>query len=239
MKQSHSGHVHDDVHTHSSHEASLFDELSCHLPYAAFSVALGFVVLSVMHFFVSVSGPEVNPKKAYHLLFHAFHYLHIMFAVVGTFVTFSRFSRRLIPGIVLSLFFPAIFCTLSDVALPALAGSMLGLTMKIHICFFSWKDLMNVLPFMAMGILTGLALRRHKESSLGFFSLGYHFVHILISSLASLFYVASFGYNQWHASMGLLFFLMVLAVVLPCTISDVIVPIYFARRVKRHEKHTH
>lgn len=216
-------------HTHKSHESSLYDELGCHLPYAAFSLALGFVILSFMHLFGLNFGNQALLQKGYHVLFHSFHYLHLVFAVTGTFVTFFRFSNNVLMGCIISLVSPAIFCTLSDVALPTLAGNILGVHMSMHICFFKLQDFINLMPFMIVGLISGLALRKHHEASLGFFSLGSHFIHILISSLAALFYMVSFGFMAWPKSMGLLFFLLVIAVVVPCTISDIVVPMYFAR----------
>jgi hypothetical protein len=199
----------------------------CHLPYAIFSVALGFVLLSTFYFIGLALPSERMAAHGYHILFHSFHYLHIVYAVVGTFVTFSRFSSNLLGGLLLSTLSPMFFCTLSDVMLPALAGRFLGVAMDVHICF--WGELHNVIPLMLMGLIGGVALRRHNESTLNFFSLGSHFFHILISSLASLFYMVSYGFDQWHSMMGLLYLFLVVAVVVPCTISDVVVPLFFAR----------
>lgn len=227
MKESTVYHHHEPTpHTHASHEYDLWAELLCHLPYASFSLGIGFVLLSMMHFIGLTFTNEQRLLGGYHLLFHSFHYLHILYASMGTLVTFSRFSRSIGKGILLSIISPTIFCTLSDVMLPALAGELLGVPMRIHICFF--HELHNVIPLMIIGVVTGLALRQHHETWLGFFSLGSHFVHILISALASLLYVVSYGFDQWFHFMGLLYVLLVVAVVVPCTISDVVVPIYFA-----------
>lgn len=232
---------HENDHPHASHEASLRSELLCHLPYAAFSIAFGFIILSVLHF-VSLTGNQVAIKKGYHILFHSFHYLHIIFAATGTLVTFFRFSRNIFAGVVLAVVSPLIFCTLSDIALPALTARLLGFYVPLHICFFEWCDALNIVPFLVMGILCGFALRQHHETYLGFFSLASHFAHILISSLAALFYIVSYGFEGWHHTMGLLFFFLVLAVLIPCTISDIVVPMYFARRSKKtgcENAHTH
>lgn len=223
----HSSHDYHEGHTHQSHEYDLRAELLCHLPYASFSLGIGFVLLSLMHFIGLMFSNKHVLLNGYHLLFHSFHYLHILYASMGTLVTFSRFSRALGTGIILAIISPTIFCTLSDVMLPALAGEMLGVPMHIHICFF--HELHNVVPLMIVGLITGLALRQHNEAWLGFFSLGSHFVHILISALASLLYMVSYGFDQWFQFMGLLYFLLIIAVVVPCTISDVVVPIYFAK----------
>jgi hypothetical protein len=219
-------------HSHESHESSILSEIGCHLPWATFSIAFGFIILSILHFVGLNLTPSLS-QTGYHILFHSFHYLHIVYAVVGTMVTFSRFSSALGRGIILSIVSPSFFCTLSDVALPTLAGNLLGVKMDMHICFSS--ELHNIVPLLIMGLITGLVLRAHHESSLSFFSLGSHFVHILISSLASLFYMVSYGFSHWHESMGILFFFLVIAVVVPCTLSDVVVPWYFAKM--KHEKH--
>jgi len=231
----HADHSHD--HGHHGHH-SLSKELIHHLPYAIFSLAIGFVVLSILYFIGLGSVQTAALSRGYHILFHSFHYLHIVFATTGTFITFIRFSKRLFLGVVLSIISPAIFCTLSDVALPALAGRLLGVSMHVHVCFFSLPDLMNVIPFMIVGIVNGLVLRRHSESSLSFFSVSSHFVHILISSLAALFYMVSYGFEAWPSMMGFLLLFLAIAIVVPCTISDVVVPIYFARIKKDDKKHT-
>jgi len=218
-------------HLHAEHEESLREELICHLPYAAFSVALSFIMLALLSFFSMGLGAYGDGlREGYHVLFHAFHYVHLVFAIVGTVISFMRFSNNIVRCAVISLISPAIFCTLSDVALPALAGNILGLEVPLHICFFSLPDLANILPFMLVGLITGLAIVSHEhEGVLRVLSLRSHFVHICISSLAASCYVMSYGFEEWHVVMGMLFLFLVVAVVVPCTISDLVVPWYFAR----------
>lgn len=210
------------------HSHSVWDELVCHIPYAGFSLALGFTILSLLNF---VAGPAAS-HEGYHVLFHSFHYLHIILAVVGTTVTFFRYSRAVITGVVIALIVPTIFCVLSDVILPTLAGKLLGVHMHMHICFMNLHDSLNMLAFAFIGLLCGLALLKHKES-LKTFSICSHFLHILVSSMASLFYMVGHGFETWYHSMGILFLFLFVAVVVPCTLSDVVVPLYFARNSKR------
>ena len=177
-------HTHDHKHEHGSHISSLRQELMCHFPYAAFSLALGFTVLSLIHLVTSTGHYMSNElRESYHILFHSFHYLHLIFAVTGTSIMFFKFSKNVVAGILVSLIAPAIFCTLSDVALPALAGNLLGVSMPVHICFTNWGDFVNLMPFMFVGLLNGWMIREHSESSLGFISLASHFIHILIRVL--------------------------------------------------------
>lgn len=217
-------------HSHAAHEHSLGQELACHLPYAAFSVAMSFIVLSIFNFIGTALLVEPRLlQSSYHLLFHAFHYVHIVFAIVGTIVTFSRFSTNRLRCLIVSLLSPAIFCTLSDVALPTLAGRILGINVHLHVCFFSLHDLLNIVPFMLVGLITGFVVVKHETTELKRLSLHSHFAHILIASLAASFYIASYGFDAWYHVMGMLFLFLVAAVVTPCTVSDVVIPMYFAR----------
>jgi len=47
--------------------------------------------------------------------------------------------------------------------------------------------------------------------------------------LASAFYMVSSGFGDWIDQIGLVFILLIFAVVIPCTLSDVVVPILFAK----------
>lgn len=227
--------------SHEHHEGHLLSELSHHLPYAIFSLALGLILLSLLDVFGLSHGvhdhghDHSHAADGAHLLFHSFHFMHIIFAMTGSLITFSRFSNNLFKGIVVSLISSVFFCTLSDIILPYLAGIFLGVHMHFHICLFSeWH---NVLPFYFIGLVNGLIMSRHSSAIKTFYSVGSHFGHILISSLASLFYLISEGFSNWSPQMGLMFLFLIIAVVVPCTLADVVVPIFFAKPGKNNEKY--
>ncbi len=215
-------HEHNHEHSH-EHGCSFTEELVHHFPYAIISVACGMIVLSLINFLVPANASNSN---GYHSLFHSFHFLHILFAATGAIITFSRFSNNLIKTLLVGIISPAFFCILSDVFFPFLAGKILGADIGLHICFH--EEWQNVLPFLIVGILNGLLLRRYGSKTLALFSVGSHFAHILISSLAGLFYMVSHGFSNWYPQMGMLYLLLIFAIVIPCTLSDVIVPMYFA-----------
>jgi hypothetical protein len=229
---------HDDescAHDHCGQHGQAWQELICHFPYAVYAVAFSFIILSILSFFDGGAGAasgstmphECSHDHGYHLLFHSFHFLHLVFAVTGTLIMFLKYSNAVIRGVIISIFSAVVFCTMSDIALPYLAGSLLGISMHIHICFIT--ELINVVPFLLVGVINGLCLSRHHKDFLQNVSLSSHFVHIFLSSLAALFYSVSYGLTEWHESMGILFFFLILAVVVPCTLSDVVVPVYCAR----------
>ena len=215
---------------------ALHAELVCHWPYAIFATALSLAILS----FVTNSATEVcagAPNRVGLLaLFHSFHFMHIMFASTGTVVTYLRFCRSVVRTLVVGALAPMFFCVLSDAILPYVGGRLLGVDMYFHICFF--HELKNVLPFLAAGILNGFVMKMHYGSDrLGWLSLMAHTGHIFVSALASMFYLVAHGFSDWANHIGAVFVLLVICVVLPCTMSDVVVPMILARTGKKNEKY--
>ncbi len=212
-------------------DQSLTNELICHFPYAIFSVALGLIVLSFLTYSVTNILDSDNLTRQCYALFHSFHFLHLVFAATGTVLTFRRFSRNVFWAFVVGACVPSIFCMLSDVILPYIGGRLLQVPMRLHICFAS--ELQNVLPFLSVGVLNGFVMSNHQASRLSAYSLGSHFLHILVSSLASLFYLVSHGFLEWQEHMGFVFIFLLIAVLVPCTLSDVVVPMLFAHFGRR------
>ncbi|NBP00683.1 MAG: hypothetical protein EBU90_11245 [Proteobacteria bacterium] len=201
-------------------------ELMTHFPYGVFSVALGFIGVAIMDYFSFGATREVVQEGA-HVLFHTFHFLHIVFAATGVMLTYFRFSKNLLKGIVIGASSTIIFCVLSDILLPYICGMVLGVPMRLHVCFVS--ELHNVLPFLVIGMINGWVLSQHPEEMQGYYSVWSHFAHIFVSSVASLLYMVSHGFGSWQGHMGPLFLSLIFAVVFPCTMSDVVVPMYFAK----------
>ena len=107
--------------------------------------------------------------------------------------------------------------------------------MHFYICLIS--EMYNIISFLIVGLLNGLIMSQHTADNKAMYSVISHFGHILTSSLASLFYLVGEGFFFWYKSMGLIYILLIIAVVIPCTFADVIVPVFFARARKNNEKH--
>ncbi|MGB8468177.1 MAG: hypothetical protein WCE21_04160 [Candidatus Babeliales bacterium] len=229
-------HDHHDDHTHHS----ITDEIICHLPYAIFAASLGLILVSILSMLGGMQAPHDHTMEhdecTLDILFHSFHFLHLVFAATGALLTFSRYSRNLIKGFIVALVSSFFFCTLSDIILPYGAARLFGVSMELHLCFLTeWH---NVIPFLLVGLINGLIMSQHPSSAKAFHSLVAHFSHILVSCLASLFYMIGQGFYDWHQQMGLVFVLLILVVVVPCTLADIIIPVFFARTRKMHEKHS-
>lgn len=202
---------------------TIIDELICHLPIAIFSVSFSMILLSLLSYF----DVGRNNISGAHNLFHNFHFLHLLFASTGTVLTFRRYSKKIISGLLIGFFIPVIFCTLSDAILPYFAGNIFGINMKFHWCFLIHLD--NVIPFVLIGMINGWFMSNHQSNKRLFYSQGFHFLHIFISSMASILYLVSFGFSDWGKHMGYVFIFLILIVLIPCTLSDIVVPIIFTK----------
>lgn len=226
-------HGHD--HTHVGHHgSSIFSELMCHFPYAIFSVAFSLAILSLLGYITCSTGNPQSLCRGAHLAFHSFHFLHIVFAATGTLIAFFRFSSNVPRALFVGVFSTLTFCTLSDSVLPYLAGRLLGVEMEFHLCFVS--ELRNIVPFLIVGLINGLIMGKYHIARGGFYSVFSHFFHILVSSLAATFYIVSHGLTNWYHVIGMLFLFLVIAVVVPCTLSDVVVPMAAAKAGKKNER---
>lgn len=205
-------------------------EMICHFPYAVLSVALSMIAAGILGYFSFGAAPE-SVEHGSMVLFHSCHFLHIVFAATGAVLTFFRYSKDVLKGLIVGAVSAIVFCVLSDVLLPYFVGELMGINMQLHICFLS--ELSNVLPFLVVGVFNGWLLSKHHAGQQSFFSIWSHFAHIFVSSLASMLYTISHGMHNWYQYMGVLFMLLIIAVVIPCTLSDVVVPAYFAGMGKR------
>ena len=164
-------------------------------------------------------------------LFHLFHYPHISFACATAFINYMRHHSNLIAATLVSVFVPMFFCTLSDVLLPFFGGRLLGVDMQLHLCFLCNKAI--ILSFLCIGLLIGYVsclLQRYRVlPNLYGASLVSHFLHELVSSIASIVYTIGFGFFAWKQHLVQMFFLMACSVIIPCLFSDLIMPLFFAR----------
>jgi len=202
------------------HIRHIAEELQEHLPYAILSVAIALAILGMLTF-VAVLLEAANFAKAAKSLFHVFHPLHMLFSATATAAMFWRHERRLFKAMIIGLVGAAGICGLSDIVIPYISGFLLGVKMELHICLIHHP--MLVVPFLISGIFVGLIVPTSTHRATIFT----HSAHVLVSSVASVLYLVSFGLSGWVEVGGMVFVYMVLAVLLPCCTSDIVFPLLF------------
>ena len=154
--------------------------------------------------------------------FHILHPLHVCLSAITTTAVLWRFERRLAKTLLIGVFGSVIPCGLSDYVVPFIGGRILGQQMQLHICLIEHP--MLILPFLLLGLLAGLLFEGHVSDH----SIFSHGAHVFVSSLAALLYLASFGFTGWMTDINLVFpvlLVVVIAVWVPCCISDIVIPI--------------
>jgi hypothetical protein len=80
-----------------------------------------------------------------------------------------------------------------------------------------------------MGVLTGLGAAGHVAGS----TLFSHSLHVLSSTMASIFYlIAPFTGMAWVDQVGRLFIFVIVAVMVPCCLSDIVFPLAMTKEAR-------
>jgi len=159
--------------------------------------------------------------------FHLFHPLHVLLSAIATTSLFWRHERHLRRAVLVGALGTIIPCGLSDYIFPYAGGVVLGQGMELHLCLVEHPQLF--FPFLALGIIGGFWAEEQLTGS----HLFSHGAHIFVSSVASLLYLVSFGFTAWMTDVRLVFpafLIIVLAVWVPCCISDIVVPTSVVRQ---------
>lgn len=225
------------------------NEIMAHIHYSVFAVIIGMLCVWLIPVeFLGMGGCachhhhglEAMHKPVGHFLFHIVHYMHTFFASVTATLTAKRFSGNLFKSILVGIFVPPVFCTMSDILFPYWGGKIIGIEMSLHLCIF--ENVWPVLSLIAIGVSIGAFLSSRATSNLEIFKLAAssHFLHDFVSAAASLLYLIGFGCHNWTENLIYIFLLMLIAVVIPCMLSDLVLPMLIcAPSVDNLKEETH
>ncbi len=202
----------------------ILTELGHHLPYSIFGVTLAVVIMGVFNFFAVLMGAEHNLPAASTELFHILHPAHILLSSVVTTAMFWKYEKNLLKAVLIGFFGSVGICSLSDIVFPYFGGMFLGFSgMSMHICVLEHPGI--VIPFAVVGILGGLLIPDSIERSTQYS----HSAHVLVSSAASILYLAAYGVQDWAHAVGGVFIVTIVAVMVPCCVSDIVFPLWFVK----------
>jgi len=205
----------------------IWEELRHHLPFSILSVSIGLMFVGIFTIITEMLG--IHDMSHYsEELFHIFHPTHLLFSAIATTAMFWQHERRFLKTLIIGFVGSVGICGISDIIIPYISGFLLGAHMHLHICIVEHPRL--VLPFVFLGILMGFLAPGTLEKQEGVvFS---HSLHVLVSAIASILYLVSFGVTDWIHRIGVVLIYMVLAVVIPCCTSDIVFPLLFTSNEK-------
>lgn len=196
-------------------------EFAHHLPYTLIS---SLIAMGAVWYFGVTQLPKLTEAGLvpWTWSFHILHPMHLALSAIATTSVFWHHERRLLKALVVGFFGTVIPCGLSDYIFPFVGGHSLGQPVELHICLLEEPKL--ILPFVVLGVLAGLLFEERLSGS----SVFSHGAHVFVSSLASLLYLVSFGFTAWLTDIHLVFpvfLIVVIAVWIPCCLSDIVVPV--------------
>ena len=252
-------HSHDEgreVHIHQPN-SPLRMELVSHLPFSVGSVAIGLAVVGLICFMAPAerdlkpvhstetemaaahdghdhgAGCEHDHSSGFRPLFHLFHPLHMFFSAAATTAMFWRYDRRWIRAVAVGMTGSIVICGISDIFMPHIALPILHESIPLHVCVIEHPGL--VLPFAIIGVMVGLLAAQGVSQSTVFS----HSLHVFTSTMASILYmVQAYGRLGWIDELGWIFFFVILAVMVPCCLSDIVFPIAMSAEARKQYSHS-
>lgn len=198
----------------------IFKELVHHLPYSAVGVAAAVGIILALE--------KMNWRGDADFYFHIAHPLHIFLSATVTTAMFWKYDRNILKTVLIAFLGTLPICAISDIFIPYLGGLILKTPVLFHLCLIEEPWL--VYPACFLGLLAGIFLLKIVERLTEFG----HFSHVLVSSIASLLYLVSFDLLLWDKSLMLAFVITLLAVWIPCCLSDIVFPLIFAKNDEGH-----
>ena len=207
-------------------------ELVRHAPFTVLGAISGIIVMVIIVF-------SHAPQEISNALFYTLHPIHVVLSALATTSMYRLWGKGTVWRAIIIGYTGSIgIATLSDVIIPYLGGSLLNISMELHVPFIETESM----PFIGMakwqlvnsaaaiGIAVGLWKPRTQFPHLG---------HVFLSTWASLFSFTAFGIADWIPLLHFIFLFLFLAVWLPCCLSDIVYPLLFVRKNGEAVAHTH
>lgn len=193
----------------------LVHELKHHLPFTAVATIVSILLVFFIEYYFHINVSQSS--------FDVLHPLHVIVSAIVTGGIFYKYRPKVIPAILVAVTGSILIGSLSDIFLPYLGGNLLGIKTSFHLPLIEIPLVIIAAAFI--GGIIGISTRVTKLP---------HFLHVSLSVLASLFYLLAFS-----QPLGVFYFLgvfaiVLIAVVIPCCVSDILYPFFFLGEKIKH-----
>lgn len=193
-------------------------ELKYHLPFTFVGTVIGISTAIVLSFLLSTC---LILSEA---IFHVFHPFHVFLSATATASVFWRHRKRVPEAFLIGMFGSMGICTISDIIFPYL-GLLSIEEVEFHVCVLTHPQI--VFPTAFIGVVFGILFTKLTRKS----SLFSHSSHVLVSALASTFYIVGYGELPLIQILPIGFAIIFVSVLIPCCTSDIVFPILFTGRI--------
>jgi len=204
------------------------NELKSHVPFTAAGAVTGVIIMVAL-----VLGNV--PASISETTFYTLHPIHIVLSAMTTTAMYRRYAEgRIWIAFLIGYAGSVGIATLSDAIIPYFGAILLNVKIEFHVPFIETG------AFPVIGIakwqlinsaaIIGILLGNWKHTTK--FP---HYGHVLLSMWASLFYFTAFGVAYWIPLLGFVFLFLILAVLIPCCLSDIVFPLLFVREAEHSQ----
>ena len=196
----------------------ILHELREHMPFTAAATLVSVIIMAFLLIKENLVSYAVS-------MFYVFHPAHIFFSSIVSAAIFYRYSKNIFFALISSIVISVIIGSISDVILPYLGSSLFRIPISFRLPAIESPLLIFGVAFL--GGITGITIKKTKFP---------HFIHVLISVFASLLYIFAYSTEFSFLTFFLIFIITSISVVIPCCLSDIVLPILFQDKLKNKIK---
>jgi len=195
----------------------IFDELEAHAPFTIFATLIAFSLFLFLKTSVLHQVSEAS--------FEIFHPLHLLFSAIVTGGIYYKYKKNILQTVLIAFIGAFVVGTLSDVIMPYLGSLMFGTPIEFHFPLF--EEPVLILGSLFIGTAIGIKFQMTKVP---------HFLHVFVSTFASLFYITAFTSTIGLYQVITSFLIVFVSVIIPCCASDIVLPVTL---LGEHVEHCH
>jgi len=205
-------------------KGEIITELKEHVPFTAGATAIAVLITA----FLLIKQNLIAYASS---LFYVFHPAHIFFSSIVSAAIFYKYKKSIFLAITSSIIISILIGSISDVILPYFGSLLFHLPTSFHLPTI--ESPLLIFSVAIIGSITGIIAKRTKLP---------HFAHVLISVFASLLYIFAYSTNFSLMTLFLIFIITTISVVIPCCLSDIVLPILFEKtsttKIKKKKNET-
>lgn len=190
-------------------------ELKNHIPFTAGATLIAIILTALVY--------SKEPVVSYIFsLFYIMHPAHIIVSAIASSAIFYKYKNNFFTAVLIGVSGSVIIGSLSDIILPYLGGALFQLKTHFHLSLIEKPVL--ILSAAIVGSIIGITTKFTKIP---------HLIHVFLSVFASLFYLLAFSIQVNFLYFIAVSFIVFVAVLIPCCISDIIFPLLFVKEDKK------
>jgi len=195
---------------------TILSELKHHIPFTLIATLIAVILIAIIY------QKNILISESF---FHIIHPLHLFVSATVSAAIFYKYKNNFIQALLIGISASIIIGSLSDVIFPYLGGALLNFGTYFYLPLF--EEPILIFSVAILGSIIGIETKFTKIP---------HFVHVLLSVFAGLFYLVFFSASLNLINFIEIFLIVFVTVLIPCCISDIVFPLLFVEKNENKKK---